>query len=221
MVPKGGGRLSNAITQAFVAMAIPVRKKLPDMRPAALILCLLPALAIAGPAGAADMAIGIAAPLSGPSGRLGDQLRDGAEVAAATAFAGAPSRLEVADDSCSAEGGADAARQLIAAKVRIVVGFLCTDAIEAAMPLLKKAGIPVVTPGVRANSLTDQRHKTGWPVFRIAPRADAESAAVAAILTRAWRDQLFAIVDDGTIYGRDLAESFRLAAELQGLKPVF
>ncbi len=31
----------------------------------------------------------------------------------------------------------------------------------------------------------------------------------------------FAIVDDGTIYGRELAESFRLAAEQAGLKPVF
>ena len=34
-------------------------------------------------------------------------------------------------------------------------------------------------------------------------------------------DELFAIIDDGTIYGRELAESFALAAEQAGLKPVF
>ena len=56
----------------------------------------------------------------------------------------------------------------------VVVGFLCTEAIEAAMPILKDAGIPVITVGVRTDSLTDRKVKTGWPVFRLAPRADAE-----------------------------------------------
>ena len=32
---------------------------------------------------------------------------------------------------------------------------------------------------------------------------------------------MFAIVDDGTIYGRELAETFRAAAEQAALKPVF
>ncbi|MGO4834339.1 ABC transporter substrate-binding protein, partial [Rhizobiaceae sp. 2RAB30] len=36
-----------------------------------------------------------------------------------------------------------------------------------------------------------------------------------------WSDALFAVIDDGTIYGRELAESFRIAAEQDGLKPVF
>jgi branched-chain amino acid transport system substrate-binding protein len=110
---------------------------------------------------------------------------------------------------------------MVAAGVRIVVGFLCTEAIEAALPLLKDAGIPVVTPGVRANSLTDRRDKTGWPVYRMAPRADDEREAVSTILVERWQNELFAIVDDGTIYGRELVESFRLSAELAGLQPVF
>jgi branched-chain amino acid transport system substrate-binding protein len=114
-----------------------------------------------------------------------------------------------------------AANQLIAAKVRVAVGFLCTEAIEAAMPLFKDAGIPVITVGVRTDSLTDRRRKTGWPVYRLAPRADGERVAAARILTELWRAELFAIVDDGTIYGRELAESFRLAAEQSGLQPVF
>ena len=41
------------------------------------------------------------------------------------------------------------------------------------MPILKEAGIPVITVGVRTDSLTDRKIKTGWPVFRLAPRADA------------------------------------------------
>ncbi len=178
------------------------------------------ALAGVQAASAADISIGLAAPLSGPVALLGRQLRSGVETAAAN-YAGATVTLETADDACSADGGLKAARQFVNAKVGAVVGFLCTEAIQAALPILKQAAIPVITPGVRANSLTDQRHKTGWPVYRLAPRADEEAAAVSDILTKRWSDKLFAIIDDGTIYGRELAESFRLAAEQAGLKPVF
>jgi branched-chain amino acid transport system substrate-binding protein len=160
--------------------------------------------------------IGVSAPLSGSSAILGAQVLEGAASAAA-----GTATLEIADDACTAEGGANAARQFVGAKVRVAVGFLCTEAIEAAMPILKEAGIPAITVGVRTDSLTDRREKTGWPVFRLGPRADGENAAAAAIVPKLWRDELFAIIDDGTIYGRELAESVRAAAEQAALKPVF
>src|SRR5690606_33518304 len=148
---------------------------------------------------------------------LGQQLRDGAAIAAE----GAGAELIVAGEDCTAEGGSAVARELIAANVALVVGFLCAEAIEAAMPAFAEAGIAVITPGVRANGLTDGRAGGGWPVWRLAPRADGEAQAIGAILTRRWRTEHFAIVDDGTIHGRELAESLRLAAELAGLRPVF
>ncbi len=165
--------------------------------------------------GAIADGIGLSAPLSGPSTILGAQMRDGA----LAAEAGIP--VSLGDDACTKEGGAAVANQFVDAKVSVAVGYLCTEAIEAALPILKAAGIPVVAVGVRADSLTDRRDKTGWPVFRAGPRADAERNAAAAILTKLWRDDLFAIVDDGTIYGREMAETFRVAAELAALKPVF
>ena len=173
------------------------------------------AAALAGAAHAEEVRIGLAAPLDGPLALLGHQMRDGASQAAGGA------ELVVADDGCSAEGGAAAAQQFVARQVEIVVGFLCTEAIEAALPILTEAGIATITSGARANALTDRRRKTGWLVWRAAPRADAEASAVADILSRRWRSELFAIVDDGTIYGRDLSETLRLAAETAGLQPVF
>ena len=187
------------------------------MQPGLKIAIAAATLALAGAAHADQPRIGLAAPLEGPTAPLGMQMRDGAAVAARQAGA----ELVVADDKCSAEGGEEAARTLAQADVAIVVGFLCTEAIEAAMPVLKEADIAVVTPAVRANGLTDRRTRTGWPVWRLAPRADAEALAVADILPRQWRAEHFAIVDDGTIHGRELAESLRLAAEIAGLKPVF
>lgn len=171
-----------------------------------------------GPACA--QSIGIVAPLTEAMAPLGRQVRIGAEIAAAERGLAA-ARLTLADDACTAEGGARAATDLVAQGVSVVVGFVCAEAIEAAMPLFAEAGIPVITPAVRTDALTDMRAKTGWPVFRMAPRAGAEKPAIAELLLPRWRDTLFAIVDDGTIYGRELAESFRLAAEMAGLRAVF
>ncbi|MBZ9858678.1 branched-chain amino acid ABC transporter substrate-binding protein [Mesorhizobium sp. CA12] len=165
----------------------------------------------------AETLVGIAAPLSGPSAILGKQIEAGAGLAAeANDIA-----IKAVDDACTADGGAAAAKEFVDAKVNVVVGFLCTDAIEAALPILKDANIPVITVGVRTESLTDRRAKTSWPVYRLGPRGDDERNAVAAKLIQLWRDDLFAIVDDGTIYGREMAETFRAAAEQAALKPVF
>jgi branched-chain amino acid transport system substrate-binding protein len=171
------------------------------------------------PANSADLAVGVVAPLSGSSALLGGQIHSGATAAAETLDGRV--RLEIADDACTPEGGMAAARQFVAAQVKIVVGFLCTEALEAAMPVLKNAATPVITIGVRTDSVTDRREKTGWPVFRLGPRADGEQKAVAALIPSLWRSEHFAIIDDGTIYGRELAESVRAAAEERALKPVF
>lgn len=187
------------------------------MRIAGLVIGALAALALTSAVAAQEPRIGVAAPLSGASELLGAQVKTGAQAAAS----GTAIELDIVDDACSAEGGAKAAEHFVAEKVQIVVGFLCTETIEAALPLLKDAGIPAITVGVRADSLTDRRDRTGWPVFRLGPRADDEREAAGAFLTRLWRNELFAIIDDGTIYGRELAESFRAAVEEAGLKPVF
>lgn len=187
------------------------------MRPGTRTIAALVWLFVANSANARTLLVGVAAPLSGPSAILGKQVEAGTNLAAEANGI----ELKTVDDACTADGGAAAARDFAAAKVSVVVGFLCTDAIEAAMPILKDANIPVITVGVRTESLTDRRAKTGWPVYRLGPRGDDERNAVASTLTRLWQSELFAIIDDGTIYGREMAETFRAAAEQAALKPVF
>ena len=187
------------------------------MRSGATISAALVWLFMASAASAQTLLVGVAAPLSGPSAILGKQIEAGTSLAAEANGI----ELKIMDDACTADGGSTAAKEFAAAKVNVVVGFLCTDAIEAAMPILKDANIPVITVGVRTESLTDRRAKTGWPVYRLGPRGDDERNAVASALTRLWQNELFAIIDDGTIYGREIAETLRAAAEQAALKPVF
>lgn len=174
-------------------------------------------LLLAFAAHAEPLAIGVSAPLSGTAERLGRQIEAGAKLAAAARDA----ELTIVDDGCTAAGGEAAARRFAEAGVKAVIGFLCTESVEAAAPILKEAGIPLIILGVRTESLTDRRERTGWPVFRLGPRGDDERNAAASTLTRLWKDAHFAIVDDGTIYGRELAETFRAQAEQAALKPVF
>ncbi|MFC5385801.1 branched-chain amino acid ABC transporter substrate-binding protein [Aquamicrobium segne] len=187
------------------------------MRIAQIIATALSGLLLAFHAQAEPVTIGIAAPLSGPFERLGQQIAAGAKLAAT----GHDIQLAIIDDQCSAAGGEHAARHFVEQKAQIAIGFLCTQAVEAASPLLMEAGIPVIMTGPRTESLTDQKNRTGWPLFRLGPRDDDERNAIADMLTRRWKSDYFAIIDDGTIYGRELAGAFREKVRQAALEPVF
>ncbi len=101
-------------------------------RPAAALTSIILSLLLASSvlAQAADMRIGLAAPLSGTFAPLGNQLAEGARIAAATKGA----ELVISDDRCDAEGGREAAEHFVRENVRIVTGFLCPDALEGGAP---------------------------------------------------------------------------------------
>lgn len=162
--------------------------------------------------------IGVSAPLTGYFEILGEQVESGARAALG---GGADADIVVADDKCSAEGGETAADALISANASLAIGFPCIEAFDAAMPKLAEAGIPVILLGVRAEGLSAQREDKGWPMVRLAPRNQDEAEALATYLRSAWRTDNFALIDDGTLYGRQLIETVRFLLEEFNLKPVF
>jgi len=175
--------------------------------------------AIGAPVQAQDKpVIGVSAPMSGYFEILGEQVEAGAQTALGDRTDIA---LVVADDACSPEGGARSAEALIAAKAVLVIGFPCIEAFDAAMPKLAEAGIPVILLGVQAEGLSEVRSEKGWPSVRLAPRNQDEAEALATYLRSAWRTVNFALIDDGTLYGRQFAETVRFLLEEFNLKPVF
>ncbi len=159
--------------------------------------------------------LGVAAPLSGPSDILGRQAVAGATRAAGDAGA----TVVEADTGCTADGGRKAADDFIAAKASVAVGFLCAVALEAALPKLTEAGIPVIDVGVRAARILRQREKDGALVWRLAPGSTAEAEALARTVRERWSTAPFALVDDGTPFSRDLADNVRRLLEESGLRP--
>lgn len=172
-----------------------------------------------GTTAGAPVLLGVAAPLSDSQAILGTQLVAGARAAAGTVDQGAGIEIVEADTKCSTEGGRQAAETFVAMNTSAVVGFLCAEAIEAALPVLTEAGIPVIDVGVRANRLTDRRERTGQLVWRIAPRSDAEAAAIARTLTDRWAGEPLGLIDDGSIAARGLADTVRRLLGDRGIEP--
>lgn len=176
-------------------------------------LC-LPAVAQENPT---KIRIGFAAPLSGGFAPLGNQLIDGARVAAPASNA----ELIIADDRCDAAGGKLAADAFIKGNVQIAAGFLCSEALEAALPILKERNIAVITSGVSDPTLTENRSVTPFPVFRLTTGLEKETRATGSFLGSLWRSQPFAVIDDGTIEGRERASHVLASLKEQQLQPVF
>jgi branched-chain amino acid transport system substrate-binding protein len=168
----------------------------------------------------AEVRIGAAAPLTGPNSWGGEQNERGvtmavAEINQAGGLLGEPIGLIVADDYCDAEQGVAAARKLIADGVVFVAGHGCSGAAIPASALYQEAGIIMISPSATNPKLTEQGFSN---VFRVVDR-DTEQARLAGYyLAEQWADAKIAILHDGTVYGRGLAEQTRTQLNGRGVK---
>ncbi|SCB56531.1 amino acid/amide ABC transporter substrate-binding protein, HAAT family [Rhizobium aethiopicum] len=166
---------------------------------------------------AAGVTIGVVAPQGGALGLLGTQIAAGAGFE----IQQSGNTLVAINDTCEDNGGAAVADALVNAKVQIAVGFLCSETLEGALPKLKDANIPAITVSVRSRILMEDALKNGWPLFRLAPADGTEAAKIIEVILKDWAADPIALIEDGTIHGRELTEAVRNALEQNGLKPVF
>ncbi|AYG59276.1 branched-chain amino acid ABC transporter substrate-binding protein [Rhizobium jaguaris] len=178
---------------------------------------LISLLLAAGSSHAAGVNIGIVAPQDGNFAALGAQITTGANFQ----LQAQRDSATVVDEPCTEDGGHAVAEALISAKAQVAIGFLCSETLAGALPRLKDAGIPVITVSVRSHIAMEDALKNGWPFFRLAPVDNAEAAMVVDAILKHWAAEPMALIEDGTIHGRELVEAVRNALEEKGLKPVF
>ena len=174
-------------------------------------------LAFAGSASATGVKIGVVAPQSGNYASLGQQILTGARVGAASRG----NEVVSFDETCEEGSGAKLADAIVAAKVDFAIGFQCAESLEDGLETLKTANIPAITLSVRSPILMEDALKKGWPFFRLAPDNQAEQRKLIEIILTSWTKQPFAILEDGTLHSRELAEAIRNALEEKGMKPAF
>lgn len=154
------------------------------------------------------VAIGFAAPLTGPQALVGLPMCRAAALAVErhNAVRPASERVEFmpVDDGADAPGARAAARRLIEApEVVGLVGHKNSEPCEAAGALYAAAGLAQITPSATNSALSAR----GWPTFFRLCADNARQAQVACQAIQALRVRRVSIVHDGTAYGQPLAEA--------------
>ncbi len=190
----------------------------------ALLASLIGALALAAPPAAArGLTVAVVAPKEGPLAILGQQIRDGARFAAQ---ADGDTVVEVAE-ACDESDGAGIAKAVLAADAAAAIGFLCTEGLSASLPALAEAKVPAITLSVRSGILMEDALKKKWPLFRLAPGPKAEAEKAVETITRDWKSEPFALIDDGTIHvtrvfiGGDRTDAAVIARDAKAEKAPF
>jgi branched-chain amino acid transport system substrate-binding protein len=161
-------------------------------------------------AGALEVKIGHAAPLTGGIAHLGKDNENGALLAVEEANAagvkigGKPAKFVLLgeDDQADPKTGTTVAQKLVDEKVNGVVGHLNSGVTIPASAIYHQAGIPMITGSATNPQLTEQGFDN---VFRVVGRDDQQGPAIASYLAAEKKPKLVAVIDDSTAYGEGIA----------------
>lgn len=168
----------------------------------------------------AQTQVGLVLPLEGGLSVAAKRMEFGAMLAAGTLRD--EMRITLVSGGCDEDEISTDIATLREAQVDIVVGPLCFIGAKAIAQALNdgEKSVPVIALKTRSSGLERARDYDGLPIFEISSAADAEAKAVVERLLPQFNGVPFAIVDDGSVYGRGLADAVRLLADEAGLKPV-
>jgi branched-chain amino acid transport system substrate-binding protein len=157
----------------------------------------------------AEILIGVAGPLSGQYAGYGNEIKIGAEAAAAAINAsgginGEQLTVVAADDACDTKRAVEVAKEFVAKDVRVVIGHFCSGASLAAAYVYADAGIVMMSPAASNPAFTE---KNLWNVFRLTGRDDAQ-AQLAVEAVKSTPDGLAALITDGTTASTALVNRF-------------
>jgi len=167
----------------------------------------------------AEIVIGAAGQITGQGAWQGQQQIHGAEMAiaditAAGGVLGQPLRLITADDFCDPAQAVAAAQKLVGDGVAFVVGHGCSGASIPASKVYEAAGVIQISPSSTNPMLTDQGRAN---VFRTIGRDDMQGRAAGDYLAEHWAHRKIAILNDGTTYGKGLADETRRHLNKRGV----
>ena len=163
--------------------------------------------------------LGVLQALSGKVASLGnDQIR-GMELALEDhngSILDRPVVLQIEDTGCSGEGGANAALKIIAdPEVAAIFGTTCSGAARTASMAMSRAGLLMISGNNSAPFLTSLNHEKApdWHdgYFRVSNNDEQAGRAAAMYAIHALHVKKSAVIHDGDIYTRGLAEGFSRA----------
>jgi branched-chain amino acid transport system substrate-binding protein len=158
-----------------------------------------------------EIRIGVAGPLTSPSATFGVEMRQAVDLAidernAAGGVLGGKITAAVIDDEANPEKGKAAAKALCDdPSVLAVVGHVNSGVMLAAEKIYADCDLPVLTPMASNPAITEQGLAN---VFRLTNRDDRKGPALARWLMDKMGKKTAVVVDDGTPYGKGIADQF-------------
>jgi branched-chain amino acid transport system substrate-binding protein len=170
--------------------------------------------------------VGVSMPITGPVAFGGLQERRGLDLALSEinkngGVLGSQIALLYEDNQCNPSLAVTVTNKLIEEGVPAIIGAQCSSAVLAAMPVLLKSRIPLVSGIASSPSISEQAGVGGNPwVFRLNPSDRELAVADVKYLQSLGGVQKVAIVAESTDYGRGGADAFATAAKINGLTVV-
>lgn len=179
--------------------------------------CLLHVTALADIARAETIALSV--PLSGDYAEIGRDFSLGAKLAMETI--GRDHQLFIADDGCNPDLAKLAAKDIQSRNAALVTGMICNEAALTLANDLRESKTPLLVAGARSVRLIADRDREEWHIWRMSPGDDAAAEKLADYVTTNLRNTAFALIDDGTIYGRSITDTIRLQLNNTDMSPQF
>lgn len=171
----------------------------------------------------AQIKIGMAGPLSGTNAAFGVEQQNGFQLAVndinnAGGVLGQKLVPVVEDDACDPTQAVTVAKKLVADGVVMVDGHFCSAATIPASAVYTAAKIIEISPASTNPTYTEQ----GSPyTFRVCGRDDQQGQVAAQYIAEYYGHAKIAIIDDGSAYGKGIADQVRNGLKTFGLPVVF
>lgn len=176
-----------------------------------------------------DATVGLSIPLQGRFAPVAKRVEFGALLAVQN-LRGTTQEVtaKLVPSACEANAqsgkAAQEAASLLDQKSAIVIGNLCFRHAATLAKALNTANgstptVPVIALDTRNSGLDRLRRVQGLPLYTLSPAADAEARTVVEQILPQLNGAPWALVDDGSVYGRSLSDAIRLLAEEAGVKP--
>jgi branched-chain amino acid transport system substrate-binding protein len=165
-----------------------------------------------------EVHVGVGAPLTTASATFGVEMRNAVELAvaernAAGGILGARLVVTAADDQADSQKGAALAKQFCDDAADLgVVGHVNSGVTIAAAPVYAACGLAMITPMSSSPGVTELGLAN---VFRLTNRDDRKGPGLARWLFAKGKRRAV-VLDDGTVYGRGLADGFAKGFEAAG-----
>jgi branched-chain amino acid transport system substrate-binding protein len=167
-------------------------------------------LASCGGGGSDVVRIGVAGPMTGDQSVMGEDLRNGVELAVTEwnsrgGVLGMHVEMVIGDDRRDPKEAVSVANKLINDGCVAVIGHFNSSCSIPASEIYHEFGIVQISPASTNPQLTEQGYRT---VFRTCGRDDQQGAVAADFVSDVLGAATVAVLDDKTTYGQGLADEF-------------